>query len=58
MLENNDINKINYQNVNFAKIKESSIGIGNLLENIKKDNDKDNLRLFIICLYNFERWFI
>ena len=52
----NKYNNINY-NIDFDKIEKSLVGIDNLLNIIKNKNDKDYLTLFILCLYNYERWF-
>ena len=40
------------------KIEKSLVGIDKLLNSIKKKNDdEDYLTHFIMCLYNYERWF-
>ena len=52
----NKYNNINY-NIDFDIIEKSLVGIDNLLNIINNKNDEDYLTLFILCLYNYERWF-
>ena len=49
---------MNYKNINFEAIKKSLIGIDEVLEKIMNKNQSgDYLTLFIVYLYNYERWF-
>ena len=46
------------KNIVSEKIEKSLVGIDKLLNCIKKKNDdEDYLTHFIMCLYNYERWF-
>ena len=54
----NENNNINYQNIDSEIIEKSLVGVEKLLYRIKKKNvDEDYLAHFILCLYNYERWF-
>ena len=53
----NEHKDININNIDFSKIEKSFDGIDNLLNDIKKKNNEFYLKCFIICLYNYERWF-
>ena len=53
----NEYNNINYQNIDSEKIEKSFVGVDKLLNVIKKKNGEDYLTRFILCLYNYERWF-
>ena len=49
---------VDVNNIDFGKIEKCWVGIDDLLNNIKKKNDDGNYMIyFIICLYNYERWF-
>ena len=53
----NEYNNIDIENINFEKIEKSWVGVDKLLDTIRKKNDDYYMALFIICLYNYERWF-
>ena len=53
----NEYNNIDIENIDFLKIEKSWVGIDKLLDTIRKKNDDFYLIHFIICLYNYERWF-
>ena len=52
----NEYNNINIEKIE-RKIEKCWVGIDKLLTKIEKKNDKYYLTHFIICLYNYERWF-
>ena len=53
----NGYSNINITNIDFGKIEKSWVGIDKLLKEIKEKNGEYYLTHFIICLYNYERWF-
>ena len=53
----NECNDNNYNNIDSAKIEKSLVGVDKLLNEIKEKNGEDYLPHFILCLYNYERWF-
>ena len=53
----NEYKDRNYKNIDYEKIEKSWVGVDKLLNEIKEKNDEDYLPYFIICLYNYERWF-
>ena len=53
----NGYSNINMSNIDFGRIEKSWVGIDKLLNEIKEKNGEYYLTHFIICLYNYERWF-
>ena len=53
----NEYNNIDIENIDFGKIEKSWVGIDKLLDTIRKKNGDFYMVPFIICLFNYERWF-
>ena len=51
------IDEYNFLNVNDIKIKNNLIGVNHLLNEISKENDDKYYSLFLLYVFNFERWF-
>ena len=47
----------NQAKINFALIKESFVGIDNLLGDLVNKYDDQYFAFFVFYLYNYERWF-
>ena len=47
----------NYKEIDSDKIEKSLVGVDKLLNEVREKNGEDYLSHFIICLYNYERWF-
>ena len=45
------------ENIDYAKIKKSFIGIEQLLNKISDNNSEEYFTLFVFYIYNYERWF-
>ena len=51
------INENNAANVNYTKIQENFIGVNHLLNKISEKNDDKYYTLFLLYIFNFQRWF-
>ena len=51
------IDENNAANVNYTKIQENFIGVNHLLNKISEKNDDKYYTLFLLYIFNFQRWF-
>jgi hypothetical protein len=51
------INEYNASNVNYNKIQNNFIGVNHLLNKISEKNDCKYYTLFLLYIFNFQRWF-
>ena len=51
------VNEYNSSNVNFIKIQNNFIGVNDLLNEISAKNDDKYYSLFLLYVFNFQRWF-
>jgi len=51
------INEHNTLNINYNKIQENFIGVNHLLNKISEKNDCKYYTLFLLYIFNFQRWF-
>jgi hypothetical protein len=51
------IDENNAANVNYTKIQENFIGVNHLLNKISEKNDDKYYILFLLYIFNFQRWF-
>ena len=51
------IDEYNCLNVNDTKIKNNFIGVNHLLNEISKENNDKYYSLFLLYVFNFQRWF-
>ena len=51
------VNEYNAVNVNYTKIQNNFIGVNHLLNEISTNNDDKYYSLFLLYVFNFQRWF-
>ena len=51
------VNEYNSLNVNYTKIKNNFVGVNHLLNEIFEKNDDKYYTLFLLYVFNFQRWF-